>query len=77
VNFIGVCKTIGTREGILIKTTVINKSVLASWLERLTDVDWSENSIYSLLNPSSSISDAIPALPSPKDPQDVPRAIKL
>jgi hypothetical protein len=77
MNLIGVCKTVGTREGILINTTVINKSVLASWLERLTDVDWSENSIYSLLNPSSSISDAIQAILSPKDPQDVPRAIKL
>ena len=77
MNLIGICKTFGTREGILINTTVINKSVLASWLEHLTDVDWSENSIYSLLNPSSSSSDAIQALLSPKDPQDVPRAIKL
>ena len=37
MNLLGVCKTIGIHEGIVINTTVINKSVLASWLERLTD----------------------------------------
>jgi hypothetical protein len=77
MNVAGVCKTLGTRDGILINTTIINKSLLASWLERLTDVDWSDNPIYSLLNPNTSIVDAIHTLISPKDPQDVPRAIKL
>jgi hypothetical protein len=56
---------------------VINKGLLAAWLERLTDVDWSENTIYSLLNPESSMIQRINALLSPKDMQDVPRAIKL
>lgn len=56
---------------------VINKSLVAWWLECLTDEDWSENSIYALLNPTISIVDAIQTLLSPKDPQDVPRAVKL
>ncbi|KAF8240355.1 hypothetical protein L208DRAFT_1374387 [Tricholoma matsutake] len=43
----------------------------------LTDVDWSDNPIYSLLKPDSSIVDAIHTQLSPKDPQDIPRAIKL
>jgi hypothetical protein len=68
-----------SREGILVDSVVVNKSLLASWLERLTDVDWSENPIYALINPGSSseTSDRIHALLSPKDAQDVPRAIKL
>lgn len=47
------------------------------WLERLTDVDWSENPIFTLLNPGSAVHERIQALLSPKDAQDVPRAIKL
>jgi hypothetical protein len=42
---------------------VINKTLLVQWLEKLTGHDWSDESIHALLNP--------------KDPQDVPRAIKL
>ncbi|KAF8074685.1 hypothetical protein FPV67DRAFT_1619269 [Lyophyllum atratum] len=71
------CKLLCAREGILIGDVIINKSLLALWFERLTDVDWSKNSIYSLLNSDSSISERIHALLSPKDAQDVPRAIKL
>jgi hypothetical protein len=58
---------------------VVNKSLLAVWLERLTDIDWSENTIFSLLNPdpSAAMIQRINALLSPKDMQDVPRAIKL
>lgn len=77
MNVAGVCKTLGTRDSILINTMIINKSLLASWLECLTDVDWSDNPIYSLLKPDSSIVDVIHTLLSPKDPQDIPRAIKL
>ncbi|KAF8867766.1 hypothetical protein CPB84DRAFT_1698363, partial [Gymnopilus junonius] len=74
-----ICKCICTREGLLVDNVVVNKSLLAVWLERLTDVDWSENTIYSLLNPdpSASMIQRINALLSPKDMQDVPRAIKL
>lgn len=74
---IGICKVLCSREGILIDNITINKSLLTVWLECLTDVDWSENTIYSLINPKSSINDRIHALLSLKDTQDVPRAIKL
>ncbi|KAF9471491.1 hypothetical protein BDN70DRAFT_938909 [Pholiota conissans] len=76
-NMKRICKCICTREGLLIDGVVINKSLLATWLERLTEVDWSDNTIYSLLNPESSMIQRINALLSPKDMQDVPRAIKL
>ncbi|KAJ2932281.1 hypothetical protein H1R20_g4818, partial [Candolleomyces eurysporus] len=71
------CKLLCTREGILLNGTYINKTLLSSWLGRLMDVDWSDGSLYSLLNPLSSSSQEISALLDPKDPQDVPRAIKL
>ena len=58
-------------------SVTLNKSVFATWLERLTDVDWSENTIFSLLNADSSRLERIHTLLSPKDAQDVPRAIKL
>lgn len=64
---VGLCKLLCTREGILINN-------VALWLERLTDVDWSENPIYSLLNPGCAVTQRIHTLLSP---QDVPRAIKL
>ncbi|KAJ6615305.1 hypothetical protein B0H10DRAFT_2220505 [Mycena sp. CBHHK59/15] len=57
------CKLLCSKEGILVNGVVINKSLIAQWLERLTGHDWSEESIHALLNP--------------KDPQDVPRAVKL
>ncbi|KAJ7936419.1 hypothetical protein B0H13DRAFT_1589586, partial [Mycena leptocephala] len=61
--FKGLCKLLCSKEGILVNGVVINKSLIAGWLERLTGHDWSDESIHALLNP--------------KDPQDVPRAIKL
>lgn len=73
----GICKLFCTRDGVLIDSVVINKGVLAAWLERLTDVDWSENTIFSLLNTDVSTLERIHTLLSPKDAQDVPRAIKL
>ncbi|KAF6750165.1 hypothetical protein DFP72DRAFT_818060, partial [Ephemerocybe angulata] len=72
-----ICKLLCTREGILVNNVTINKTVLAMWLERLTDVDWSEDSIFHLVNPMFSSSQQVEALLSPKDAQDVPRAIKL
>ncbi|KAJ7703986.1 hypothetical protein B0H17DRAFT_1228185 [Mycena rosella] len=57
------CKLLCSKEGILINDVVIHKSLIAGWLERMTGHDWSDESIHALLNP--------------KDPQDVPRAIKL
>ena len=75
---LGACKLLCTREGILVDNVIVNKSLLAVWFERLTDVDWSENSIFSLLNPNpDALSQRIHSLLSPKDAQDVPRAIKL
>ncbi|KAJ6618014.1 hypothetical protein B0H10DRAFT_2218174 [Mycena sp. CBHHK59/15] len=50
-------------EGILINSVAINKSLIVGWLERMMGHDWSDESIHALLNP--------------KDPQDVPRTIKL
>ncbi|KAJ7743351.1 hypothetical protein B0H16DRAFT_1561498 [Mycena metata] len=57
------CKLLCSKEGILINDVVINKTLITGWLERMTGHDWSDESIHALLNP--------------KDPQDVPRAIKL
>lgn len=74
---IGICKLLCTREGIVIDNIFVDKNVFAVWLERLTDVDWSENPIFTLLNPESAVHERIQALLSPKDAQDVPRAIKL
>jgi hypothetical protein len=77
--YLGICKLLCTREGLLINKTVINKSLLALWLERLSDVDWSNNPLFTLLNPlsPSGVHEKVHALLSPKDAQDVPRAIKL
>jgi hypothetical protein len=47
----------------MVGDVTINIHLLPQWLERLSGHDWSEESIHSLLNP--------------KDPQDVPRAVKL
>jgi hypothetical protein len=59
---IGLCKLLCSKEGILVNGVAINKSLIAGWLERMTGHNWSDESIHALLNP--------------KDPQDVPRAIK-
>lgn len=60
---LGLCELLCSREGILVNGVAINKTLIAGWLERMTGHDWSDESIHSLLNP--------------KDPQDLPRAIKL
>ncbi|KAJ7236387.1 hypothetical protein C8J57DRAFT_1569718 [Mycena rebaudengoi] len=57
------CTLLCSKEGILVNDVVINKTLLAQWLERLSGYDWSDESIHALLNP--------------KDPQDVPRAVTL
>ncbi|KAJ6559761.1 hypothetical protein B0H19DRAFT_1069490 [Mycena capillaripes] len=48
---------------IIIASIIINKNLIACWLERLTGHDWSGQSIHALLNP--------------KDPQNVSNAVKL
>ncbi|KAJ6552515.1 hypothetical protein B0H10DRAFT_2242119 [Mycena sp. CBHHK59/15] len=55
------CTLLCSKEGMLVNTVVINKALLAQWLERLSGHDWSDESIHALLNP--------------KDAQDVGRAI--
>ncbi|KAJ7839821.1 hypothetical protein B0H14DRAFT_3697213 [Mycena olivaceomarginata] len=57
------CKAFCSKIGVMIEGVNINTHLLTQWLERLSGHDWSEQSIHSLLNP--------------KDPQDVPRAVKL
>ncbi|KAJ7702667.1 hypothetical protein B0H17DRAFT_1194559 [Mycena rosella] len=57
------CTLLCSKEGMLVNGVVINKALLGQWLEKLTGYDWSDESIHALLNP--------------KDPQDVPRAVKL
>ncbi|KAJ7121698.1 hypothetical protein C8R44DRAFT_877079 [Mycena epipterygia] len=57
------CKLLCSKEGILVNNVIINKSLIAQWLERLAEHDWSDENIHALLNP--------------KDTQDVPRAVKL
>ncbi|KAJ7139440.1 hypothetical protein C8R44DRAFT_867592 [Mycena epipterygia] len=48
---------------ILVNGVIINKTLIAQWLEKIPGHDWSDESIHALLNP--------------KDPQDVGRAVKL
>ncbi|KAJ6455112.1 hypothetical protein DFH09DRAFT_1508591 [Mycena vulgaris] len=50
-------------EAVVVKSICINRDMLLKWLERLPDHDWTEASIYALLNPS--------------DAQNVPNTIKL
>ncbi|KAK7036855.1 hypothetical protein R3P38DRAFT_2488796, partial [Favolaschia claudopus] len=60
---IGIRKTFCSKEGLLANGVVVNKNLLAQWLERLSGHDWSGQSIHALLNP--------------KDPQHVPSTVKL
>ncbi|THH17691.1 hypothetical protein EUX98_g9079 [Antrodiella citrinella] len=78
-TFKRICKLVCTRDGLVVNETVINKGLLALWLEHLTDTDWSQDSLFELLNPNSpsSSTQRVNTLLSPKDPQDVPRAVKL
>ncbi|RXW14911.1 hypothetical protein EST38_g10936 [Candolleomyces aberdarensis] len=73
----GICKLLCTREGILVNKTVINKDLLWQWLEQLEGVDWTDDTLFSLLNPKATTTQNLDSLLNPKDPQDVPRAIKL
>ncbi|KAJ7088428.1 hypothetical protein B0H15DRAFT_982116, partial [Mycena belliarum] len=57
------CTLLCSLAGILVNNVVINKTLIAQWLEKLSDHDWSDESIHALLHP--------------KDPQDVGRAVKL
>ncbi|KAJ7033999.1 hypothetical protein C8F04DRAFT_957118, partial [Mycena alexandri] len=59
----GICTCLCSPAGVLIKNICVNRDLLAVWLERLTNHDWSENNIENLLHP--------------KDPQNVARAIQL
>ncbi|KAF8994753.1 hypothetical protein BDZ89DRAFT_1149926 [Hymenopellis radicata] len=61
-------------EGMMVNGFYINKSIVARWLERLPDHDWSEVSIESLLVWSER---SIDSLLNPDDAQDVPRAVEL
>ncbi|KAL1744686.1 hypothetical protein HDZ31DRAFT_20623, partial [Schizophyllum fasciatum] len=59
----GICTLLCSKEGMIVNGICLNKQLLATWLPRLTQYDWSDVSIHALLNP--------------KDPQDVPRAVML
>ncbi|KAJ7925444.1 hypothetical protein B0H13DRAFT_1600490, partial [Mycena leptocephala] len=59
----GIRRALSSKQGILANGVVINKNMLAHWLERLAGHDWSGESIHALLNP--------------KDPQHVPSTVKL
>ncbi|KAL1658158.1 hypothetical protein GGF50DRAFT_121126 [Schizophyllum commune] len=58
-----ICTMICSKDGMMVNGRLLNKQLFSLWLEKLTQYDWSETSIYALLNPA--------------DPQDVPRAIAL
>ncbi|KAJ3841427.1 hypothetical protein F5878DRAFT_669579 [Lentinula raphanica] len=62
-DFKRVCKTLCSAEGMLVMGVPVDSIHLARWFEYITELDWTEASINSLLKPS--------------DLQDVPRAIKL
>ncbi|KAL1742877.1 hypothetical protein HDZ31DRAFT_65580 [Schizophyllum fasciatum] len=57
------CTLVCSRQGLLVNDRTVNKQILALRFEALTQSDWADMSINSLLNP--------------KDPQDVPRAYAL
>ncbi|KAJ7251090.1 hypothetical protein C8J57DRAFT_1078413 [Mycena rebaudengoi] len=61
--YTGICTLLCSKEGMLVNDVIINKTLIAQWLEKLSGYDWSDESIHALLNP--------------KDPQDVPRAVTL
>ncbi|KAF7328555.1 hypothetical protein MVEN_02543200 [Mycena venus] len=63
VGIIGLCTLLCSLAGILLNGVIINKTLVAQWLEKIPGHDWSDQSIHALLNP--------------KDPQDVGRATKL
>ncbi|TFK16713.1 hypothetical protein FA15DRAFT_606525, partial [Coprinopsis marcescibilis] len=71
------CKLLGSQDGLLVNKCAINKKQISMWLEQVIGIDWSEGSLFHLLNPISPNLQAVDALISPKDPQDDPRAIKL
>jgi hypothetical protein len=73
----GICKLFCTRERILVNRTIINKDLLWHWLKKLEGVDWADDTLFTLLNPKVTTSQNLDSLLNPKDPQDVPRAIKL
>ncbi|KAJ7203197.1 hypothetical protein C8J57DRAFT_1621238 [Mycena rebaudengoi] len=67
-----ICTLLRSPEGLVVKNVCINRDLLLTWLERLPAHDWSEDSIHTLLDPTS-----LHTLLDPSDPQDVPRAMKL
>ncbi|KAJ6630146.1 hypothetical protein B0H10DRAFT_2362255 [Mycena sp. CBHHK59/15] len=62
-KFKGTRSLLTSNVGLVVKGTCINRDLLFSWLERLTDHDWSETSLHALLDPA--------------DGQDVSTTIKL
>ncbi|KAJ6548322.1 hypothetical protein B0H10DRAFT_1969187 [Mycena sp. CBHHK59/15] len=62
-KFKGTRSLLTSNVGLVVKGTCINCDLLFSWLERLTDHDWSETSLHALLDPA--------------DGQDVSTTIKL
>ncbi|KAI4525518.1 hypothetical protein K525DRAFT_191432, partial [Schizophyllum commune Loenen D] len=63
IILLGLCTLVCSRQGLLVSDRIVNKQILALRFEALTQYDWTDMSINSLLNP--------------KDPQDVPRAYAL
>ncbi|KAF7308190.1 hypothetical protein HMN09_00666800 [Mycena chlorophos] len=57
------CTDICSEAGMVVDGIPINKNLMVLWLSRLPNYDWSEMTIEALLHP--------------KDPQDVPRALRL
>ncbi|KIY63144.1 hypothetical protein CYLTODRAFT_403633 [Cylindrobasidium torrendii FP15055 ss-10] len=79
-NMKRICKLLSTSDGIVINGIVVNRSIVSSWLGRNKATDWTHDSIYDLLNPDTDfeiLPQTVNFLLSPKDLQDVPRAIKL
>ncbi|KAJ7022129.1 hypothetical protein C8F04DRAFT_1402565 [Mycena alexandri] len=51
-KFKGMRTLLTSNAGLLVKNTCINRDLLFSWLERLTDHDWSETTLHALLDPA-------------------------
>jgi hypothetical protein len=60
-------QTLRSRDGIRIDKVIVNKSLLASWLEHLTDMNWSENNLFTLINSNTPVVERIQTLLGPKD----------
>ncbi|TFK17475.1 hypothetical protein FA15DRAFT_734848 [Coprinopsis marcescibilis] len=47
------CKLLGSQDSLLVNNCAINKKQISMWLKQVIGIDWSEGSLFHLLNPIS------------------------